>query len=129
MKRGLTDAAAFLEIEEYPQLSGFLKREEERADRKKAWDAERRERGKRVVREWFEKNPCADCGCNDIRVLEADHIMGTRNFTIAESLWRPVKQIEAELKLCESRCSTCHKIRHWEERQQFREITFDDCVF
>jgi hypothetical protein len=122
MKQGLADAAASLEIEEYPQLPGFLKREEDRADRKRARDAARRRRGKRLVEEWYRTHPCVDCGNSDVRCLEADHVMGERNFTVSENLWRPVRKLEAELELCESRCSNCHKIRHYEERRQAREF-------
>jgi hypothetical protein len=128
MKRELAAAASFLEIEEYPQLTGLLKREDERAAKKRARDAARRRRGKGVVEEWYRTHPCVDCGNADIRVLEADHVLGTRNFTIAESLWRPVKEIKAELELCESRCANCHRIRHQLDRQQFRELSVDELL-
>jgi hypothetical protein len=122
----LGDATLFLELEEYPQLLGLLKREEERAERKRKRDVARRERGKTVVRGWFEKHPCVDCGNTDIRVLEADHVLGTRNFTISENLWRPVAKLKAELELCQSRCRNCHALRHAEDRQQSRELLVDE---
>ena len=126
VKQRLAEAAAFLDIEEHPQLPELLKKEQERIDRKRARDAARRRRGKRLVEEWYRTHPCVDCGNNDVRCLEADHVMGTRNFTIAENLWRPVQKLEAELELCESRCSNCHKIRHYESRRQSREFSNEE---
>jgi hypothetical protein len=125
VKSRLAEAAAFLDAEDFPQIAGCLKQEEERAERKRKRDVARRERGRRVVQKWFLEHCCADCGCDDMRILEADHVRG-RNFTISENLWRPVKQLEAELALCEARCRNCHAIRHAEDRQQLRELAADE---
>jgi hypothetical protein len=128
MKRGFLEAAAELDIDfDFPHMPRLIKEEQERVDRKRARDAQRRERGKQIVQQWYRDNPCTDCGNTDIRVLEADHVRG-RNFTIGENLWRPIKEIQAELKLCESRCANCHRIRHQQDRQQSRELAVDELL-
>jgi hypothetical protein len=127
VKSRLAEAAAFLDAEDFPQITECLKQEEERAERKRKRDAERRERGRHVVDAWFRKNPCVDCGNSDVRILEADHVLG-RNFTISENLWRPVRKLEAELELCESRCANCHRLRHHADREQSRELSVDELL-
>jgi hypothetical protein len=112
-----------LDAEEHPQVTQFIREAQERIDRKRAHDAKRKERGRKVVQKWFLEHPCADCGVTDPRILECDHIHGW-NFTISENLWRPVRKLEAELALCESRCSNCHK--HWTDRQQSREFSYEE---
>src|ERR1035438_412109 len=121
--RDFLAAAGQVDIEEYPQIPRLEKEAQARIDRKRAHDAKRKDRGRKVVDEWFLAHPCSDCGNADTRVLEADHVVWTRRFTIAESLWKPVEQIEAELKKCESRCANCHRIRHATDRQQSRELS------
>jgi hypothetical protein len=120
VKRGFLEAAAFLEIEEFPQLPALQKRNSVPTKRKHAM----RHAGGEVrgswrsgierIRAWIAATPTS--GSSKQITLSG------RGILIADSLWKPVKQIEAELELCESRCSNCHKIRHWEERQQSREF-------
>jgi hypothetical protein len=114
-----------LDPEEHPQVTQFVKEAQARVDRKRASDAARRERGRRVVQKWLSEHPCSDCGAADPRILECDHV-GVKNFVIGENLWRPVRKLEAELALCESRCRNCHAIRHYEARQQSREFSYEE---
>jgi hypothetical protein len=65
-----------LDPDEHPQVAEFVKKAQERVDKKRARDAERRDRGRRFVEDWFKTRPCIDCGCNDVQVLEADHVRG-----------------------------------------------------
>jgi hypothetical protein len=58
-----------LDPEEHPQVTQFVREAQERIDRKRVRDAARRERGKKIVKAWFRKNPCVDCGCSDVRLL------------------------------------------------------------
>ncbi len=106
-------------------LAELLEKNRERAAKKRERDAKRRERGRRIVREWLRS--CVDCGCTDTRILECDHVWGW-NFTISENLWRSVRELEAELKLCQSRCRNCHAIRHAEERERLREMAIDELL-
>lgn len=55
---------------------------------------------------------CNDCGTCDIRVLEFDHVRGTKLGAIS-SLYRAGKSfatIQDEVAKCEVRCRNCHAI-------------------
>lgn len=64
--------------------------------------------------EYLSNKACLDCGENDIRVLELDHISPkNKKFTISQSVklgysWSKVK---LELKKCRILCANCHKRR------------------
>ncbi len=57
---------------------------------------------------------CANCGINDIRVLDFDHIDETKkSFSIARAIndgysW---ERISKEIKKCRILCANCHRIR------------------
>jgi hypothetical protein len=56
---------------------------------------------------------CVDCGTTDIRVLEFDHVRGTK----VEGVMRLASQlasifkIKEEIRKCEIRCCNCHRIK------------------
>ena len=62
--------------------------------------------------EWKKQQTCVDCGCNDWRVLEADHV-GKKVFHVSGYMyWSSHGGVEAmkkELKHCEPRCRCCHR--------------------
>jgi hypothetical protein len=55
---------------------------------------------------------CADCGTTDIRVLEFDHVRGTKLDTVGSMVrrGRALAVIEAEIAKCDVRCRNCHAI-------------------
>ena len=63
--------------------------------------------------EWKKQQTCLDCGCNDSRVMEADHV-GKKVYNVSQfSYWASHGGVEAmkqELKQCEARCTCCHQI-------------------
>ena len=60
-------------------------------------------KAKNVVKE---KGACIECACNDIRLLEFDHLEN-KNITIAKSF--STKKIEEEVKLTQILCIWCHR--------------------
>jgi len=58
-------------------------------------------------------HPCIDCGNADIRVLEFDHIRGTKsgNLSLMVKESHAWATIEAEIAKCEVRCANCHQIK------------------
>lgn len=58
--------------------------------------------------EFLEKNPCIDCGENDIIVLQFDH-KENKKYNVSQMLSdHPWKNIENEIKKCDVRCANCH---------------------
>lgn len=62
-------------------------------------------------------HPCADCGNDDIRVLDFDHLPGTHKRDNVMQLVRDgfrLAVIEDEIAKCEVRCRNCHAIVTYE---------------
>ena len=60
---------------------------------------------------YFEEHPCADCGEDDPRVLEFDHL-GDKSFNIGQALaYRSWSSILAEIAKCDVVCANCHRRR------------------
>lgn len=77
------------------------------AKRKRA----RAEKRMRYILEYFEANPCADCGEDDPLVLEFDHVKG-KSFDIGSGLPdRNWQSILREIARCEVVCANCHRRR------------------
>ena len=61
--------------------------------------------------EYFQANPCVDCGEIDPVVLEFDHL-GKKLFNIAKGIrdqsW---ESLQAEIAKCEVVCANCHRRR------------------
>ena len=60
--------------------------------------------------EYYQNNPCVDCGETDWMVLESDHV-GKKTMAISKMLamghsW---ENILLELKNCVTRCGNCHR--------------------
>lgn len=72
-------------------------------------------RNKEFITDYLSNHPYVDCGNSDIRVLEFDHIKGTKEFTVGSSNVT-LERLEIEINKCEIRCANCHKIRHHEVR-------------
>jgi hypothetical protein len=69
-------------------------------------------------------HPCVDCGNNDIRVLEFDHVRGTKsgNISMMAKESRSWATIEAEIAKCEVRCANCHRIKTSERGSFWRSF-------
>jgi hypothetical protein len=55
---------------------------------------------------------CVDCGTSDIRVLEFDHVRGTKVASVGSMVRRghALAAIRAEIAKCDVRCRNCHAI-------------------
>lgn len=67
-----------------------------------------------------EKNPCTVCGCNDIRLLEFDHI-NTKNIKISKSFSQ--EKIEKELEYTQILCIWCHRLKSREQMDETKKKT------
>jgi hypothetical protein len=56
---------------------------------------------------------CIDCGINDIRVLEFDHVQGIKVEGVMRlaSQLSSISRIKEEIRKCEIRCCNCHRIK------------------
>lgn len=81
-------------------------------DRIKGKLRKRVDRNRRVIVAHLMKNPCVDCGCSDIRVLDFDHVSGEKIKPVSTMVsgGASVESLKAEIKKCEIRCRNCHKI-------------------
>lgn len=60
---------------------------------------------------------CVECGNDDFRVLEFDHLdETTKEFSVAEGmkLGYAFSRIEDEIKKCQVLCANCHRIKTYE---------------
>ena len=82
-------------------------------------DALRLERTAKLI-EYFERNPCADCGETDPVVLEFDHLRD-KSFAVAAGLidygW---KRILEEIAKGDVVCANCHRRRTARRRGSIR---------
>lgn len=64
---------------------------------------------------------CTDCGEQDIRALEFDHVKA-KSFAVMSALWngRSLRGILREIENCEVRCANCHRLRTAERAGHFR---------
>ena len=59
--------------------------------------------------------PCTDCGLEDPRVMDFDHVRGEKLFPLAHAVRRgSIRQTQAELAKCDVVCANCHRIRHFD---------------
>lgn len=65
-------------------------------------------------RNWKKEQSCIDCGLQDFRVIEADHVRGQKVHNLGEySYWAchgGIQAMQKELEKCEARCKICHTI-------------------
>lgn len=68
---------------------------------------------------YLKTHPCVDCGESDIVVLQFDHPIGQKNFSLGDSLGRiSLKKFKKEAEKCEVVCANCHtkrtaKLQDW----------------
>lgn len=69
--------------------------------------AEKRRR--ELIRLKREKGPCVDCGIDDLRVLEFDHVVAHLKCGLVGK--RPLRDMASEAGKCVMRCRRCHRIK------------------
>lgn len=57
--------------------------------------------------------PCTDCGkCYHHEVMEYDHVVGKKAFSISTARSVGLDRLRAEIDKCELVCANCHRMRH-----------------
>ncbi len=63
---------------------------------------------------YLERNPCVDCGCAELALLDFDHVWDEKLGTVLKMARDGVglARLEAEIAKCQVRCANCHRRRH-----------------
>ena len=70
----------------------------------------RKDKTRRMMMEFYLKNPCVDCGETDPRVLDFDHINNKKvNISTLLSKEYSWDSILEEASKCQIRCANCHR--------------------
>lgn len=79
-----------------------------------------KDRNREYVKEFLSCNPCIDCGNNDLRVLDFDHVRGNKIKAISRLVrdGANLERLKQEISKCEVRCANCHRIVTFERRKQ-----------
>lgn len=74
---------------------------------------EKRHEARKFIFAFLSGAACIDCGCNNILVLQFDHVRGAKKTEVSElvALGYPIETIKLEIEKCEIRCANCHTIR------------------
>lgn len=71
-----------------------------------------------ILQEEKLKRGCIDCGYNKHHAaLDFDHVSGEKCFELSKSVSRTIESMMAEMAKCVVRCSNCHRIKTFEQRQ------------
>jgi hypothetical protein len=93
----------------------------------------RRIRNIQHVYAYLQKSKCIDCGIDNWRVLQFDHVRGIKNYGIYQMVSRrhTLEAIDLEIEKCEVRCANCHILKtaqqfnwmknHWEDFENFQQ--------
>jgi integrase len=85
----------------------------------------RRERIKAIFAEAKDR-PCADCGRRyPPQIMEFDHVRGKKKINLAKVkgvVYASYSEIEEEIRKCEVRCPTCHRMRHYLIDPKFEDL-------
>lgn len=70
-------------------------------------------RNRELLLQHLVEHPCVDCGETDLRVLDFDHVRGSKRREVGRMAAAPfsVAVLEAEIAKCEVRCVNCHRRR------------------
>lgn len=85
-----------------------------------------REQNRRLLFEYYQSNPCVDCGNDNPIVLELDHRDGTDKVSdVSKMMHSSWETIEAEIKKCDVRCANCHRIRTAKQQGWYTGLIYE----
>lgn len=84
-----------------------------------------KERNRQHVLAYLTTHPCVDCGEDDLRVLEFDHLKDKdRSVSRMISEGYGLARIDTEIAKCEVVCSNCHKKRTYSRNPSYRSAGY-----
>lgn len=79
---------------------------------------------RKLLSDYLSDKKCKDCGNDDVRVLEFDHLKD-KKFNISGSLnhytWEKILE---EIKKCHIVCANCHRIRTYSRAKSWRVLAW-----
>ena len=96
----------------------YKDRSKEKKKAKAVMQKERRHNIRCEVKELISDKTCVDCGNDDYRVFEFDHIdRDDKDFNISDAIGSgySFKRIKEEIDKCEIRCANCHRIKTYDD--------------
>ena len=87
------------------------------------WNETARDRNYKFLFKWMSRfAKCVDCGFDDIRALEFDHVRGEKYKGVKDMCNKTaaISTIKEEIRKCEIRCANCHRIK---TQKQFNQRT------
>lgn len=99
--------------------------QENKEDHKKVIFARKkriRERNQAILLDLLKSKCCSDCGTNDYRVFEFDHIEGNKINDVSQLVAEGYSWgvIQNEINKCEIVCANCHRIRTFTRHGNYR---------
>ena len=113
----------------YHNQQWYIKNREKRLKQTKERKAKlQNENYEKILYMYFAKG-CVDCGTQDDRVLEFDHVRGIKKkFKGSEGISYMVRNgykwstIKREIEKCDVRCRNCHKIKTYSDYDYYKNI-------
>lgn len=102
--------------------SEYYKKTPEKNIERRAWSIARRSEGRLYILSVLQQSACVDCGNDDWRVIEFDHLRD-KLYNISDMTKRAcsVETIKAEIAKCVTRCANCHRIKTHIEQGWYKD--------
>lgn len=95
----------------------YLANKEKMKERAKEWTKKQIAKNKEYIRNFLLDHPCVNCGNDDIRVLEFDHMRDkVADISYATFAGWSTERLQEEIDKCQIRCANCHRIKTFNER-------------
>ena len=69
-------------------------------------------RNRATILMYLSTHPCVDCGEQDMRCLDFDHVRGVKSKCVTAMNTASTKRLLQEISKCDIRCANCHRKRH-----------------
>lgn len=78
----------------------------------------KREEAVKICKDYFLKNPCVECGEKNPVVLEFDHLINNKKFSVGARK-RNYKSLHQEIIKCQVLCVSCHRLKTAKEQSWY----------
>lgn len=80
-------------------------------------------RNRKFMMELLQKSSCIDCGQDDWRVLEFDHVRGVKSADVSNMVKSAsIQALQDEIAKCDIKCANCHRIKTFIEQGWYASV-------